>query len=192
MPILPAEPDAFPDGLFDGDAPLPDEAPRQWWVLHTKPRQEKSLGRQLRAGQIPYYLPQVSRRLSIRGRVMTSHVPLFPGYVFLLAGPEERVAALTTSRVVKDLTVADQEGLWRDLRQISRLLRSGAPVTPEDRLAPGMAVEIKSGPLAGLRGTILEAASRRRFVVAVNFIQRGASVLLDDYTLSPVDAVDPP
>ena len=46
-----------------------------------------------------------------------------------------------------------------------------------------MAVEIKSAPLAGLRGTILRTASGQRFVIQVNFIQRGASVLIDDFNL---------
>jgi transcription antitermination factor NusG len=71
------------------------------------------------------------------------------------------------------------------LLRLWRLLASGAPVTPEDRLVPGMTVEITRGPLAGLSGKIVRAASGRRFVVEVHFIQRGASVLLDDFALEP-------
>ena len=190
MPILCAEPDAYPEGLFDEASP--NAGPEQaWWVLHTRPRQEKSLARQLSAGRCPFYLPQVARRLPRRGRILTSHVPLFPGYVFLLADREQRVTALATSRIVRCLPVADQEGMWRDLRHVQRLLHAGVPVTPEDRLAPGMTVEITSGPLAGLRGRIVQTASRRRFVVAVDFIQRGASVLLDDCRLAPAEADAP-
>jgi transcription antitermination factor NusG len=187
MPILQAEPDLFPDNLLTEANP---EAlrERQWWALHVKPRQEKSLARQLFASRIPFYLPLQSRRLLVRGRVMTSRVPLFAGYLFLLGNRDDRVNALATARVVRSLPVADQDGLWRDLRQVHRLIRTGAPVTPEDRLAPGMAVEIRSGPLAGLRGKILEVASRRRFVVEVDFIQRGASVLMDDLCLAPAEA----
>jgi ribosomal protein L24 len=51
---------------------------------------------------------------------------------------------------------------------------------------PGDVVEISSGPLAGLTGTIVRTATARRFVVTVDFIQQGASVLLDDHTLVPV------
>jgi transcriptional antiterminator RfaH len=136
---------------------------------------------------MPFYLPLARRRLRIRGRAVTSFVPLFPGYLFLLGDRDERVAALATRRVVRALDVADQEGLWGDLRQVYRLIASGAPVAPEDRLVPGAAVEIHSGPLAGLRGVIVRAASGHRFVVQVDFIQRGASVLIDEATLTPVD-----
>jgi transcriptional antiterminator RfaH len=79
--------------------------------------------------------------------------------------------------------VADQVGLWHDLRQVRQLIASGAPVTREERLTAGTPVEIHEGPLAGLRGTILRGASGRRFVVQVNFIQQGASVLLHDSCL---------
>jgi len=187
MPILPAEQNCFPESLLAAATP-PEMAGRIWWVLHTRPRQEKSLARQLLASAVPFYLPLVSRRLRVRGRPLTSHMPLFTSYLFLLAARDDRLVALATSRVVRCLPVANQEGLWRDLRQVHLLLRSGVPVTPEERLAPGMLVEIRNGPLAGLKGTILQAASQRRFVVAVDFIQRGASVLLDDCSLVPVEA----
>lgn len=185
MPVLPAEPDLFPESLFT-DAGLPGQGERTWYVLHTKPRQEKSLARYLRERRVSFYLPQVQKRWRLRGRPMTSFMPLFAGYVFLLGNREERVQALTTNRVVRTLDVTNQVRLWDDLRNVQRLIASGEPITPEDQLVPGATVEIKSGPLAGLRGTILRTATGRRFVVQVDFIQRGASVLLDDYTLERI------
>ena len=85
------------------------------------------------------------------------------------------------------LEVADQKTLWDDLTQVHRLINTGAPITPEERLEPGAPVEISRGPLAGLKGRIIRAASGRRFVVQVNFIQRGASVLIDDFNLIAID-----
>lgn len=184
MPILPAEPDLYPDGLFDDDSAT--AAGRSWLVLHTKPRQEKSLARGLRSAGVPFYLPTIRRRSRVRGRVVSAHVPLFAGYLFLLGTREDRLAALTTNRVVRTLPVGDQALLWHDLRQVRRLIVSGAAITPEDRLGPGAAVEVTHGPLAGLRGTIIRTATGRRFVVQVDFIQRGASVLLDDCVLQPI------
>jgi transcriptional antiterminator RfaH len=189
MPMLPPEPSQYPENLFAG--PAADAfGSRVWWVLHTKPRQEKSLARHLHQAAIPFYLPVIARRSVIRGRIFTAHVPLFTGYLFLLGEREERVAALATKRVVQTLDVPGQEGLWRDLMQVSRLIATGAPITPEDRLRPGTLVEIKSGLLAGVRGYILQARSGRKFVVQVDFIQKGASIVLDDYNLVPLE--EPP
>jgi transcriptional antiterminator RfaH len=179
MPLLPAEPSCFPPGLLEGTAE-DVRAGRAWTVLHTKPRQEKSLARRLTKGSVPFYLPTVTRRNRISNRLMTSHVPLFPGYVFLLADPAERLRCLETNCVVRTLPVPDQEGLWQDLTQVERLIASGAPIDAVDNLVPGALVEIRSGPLTGLKGKILREASGNRFVVQVDFIQRGAAVLLSD------------
>jgi transcriptional antiterminator RfaH len=182
MPLLAAEPDLYPPDLFQqGSQSFSHE--EHWWVLHCRPRQEKALARQLREHRVPFYLPIIARRLRIRNRNLTSHVPLFPGYLFMLANREQRTAALTTNRVVHTLQVGDQGKLWSDLCQVQHLIATGAPITPEDRLAPGSAVEIKCGPLAGLKGKILRNATGRRFVVEVDFIQRGASVMLEDHYL---------
>lgn len=187
MPILSAEPDRFPADLFDAAAAGPAAGGRVWWVLHTRPRQEKSLARHLHAGGVPFFLPTVSRRARIRGRVLTSRLPLFTGYVFLHADATGRLAALTSNRVARCLAVPDQRRFWNDLCQVERLLASGAPVTPEERLVVGSPVEITSGPLVGLSGVIVRSATGRRFVVRVDFIQQGASVLIDDFALVPLD-----
>jgi transcriptional antiterminator RfaH len=186
MPLLSAEPCVFPEGLFaDCDPPgLPELGP--WLVLHTRPRQEKSLARELFGKRIPFYLPVAPRRYSQRGRVMTSHLPLFTGYLFLLADPEQRMAALSTQRVARCLPVADQPRLWADLRQVHRLIDSGLPLTPEEALEPGQRVEIVSGPLTGFRGEVVRSASGDRFVVKVDFIHRGASVLCEGMSLRPL------
>jgi hypothetical protein len=50
----------------------------------------------------------------------------------------------------------------------------------------GATVEIRHGALAGLKGKIIRAASGNRFVVQIDFIQQGASVLLDGFCLEAV------
>ena len=72
-------------------------------------------------------------------------------------------------------------------RQVRNLLRSGLEVTPHDLVA-GKEVEITTGPLTGFRGRIVSTASGNRFVVAVDFIQRGASVLCEGMGLRPLPA----
>ena len=183
MPILAAEPAWYPDNLFESSN---DAAPseRRWYVVHTPPRQEKTLARSLRPVGVPFYLPLILKRRRSRSRTLMSYIPLFRGYVFVWADVEERILALKTKRILHQLEVANQEQLWRELRQIERLIATGARITPEDRFAKGMTVTIRSGPLAGMEGTILRSASQRRFVVNIDFIQHGASVLLNDFDLA--------
>ena len=182
MPVLAAEPNVFPLDLFD-DAALATD--RVWRVLHSKPRQEKSLARQLLSAEIPFYLPLIHRRSLRRGRVGESYIPLFAGYVFLKGTKDERYEALKTDRIVRVLEVGNQDLLDRDLRQVHQLIAAGRPITPEDKLGPGMRVRICAGPLLGMEGKILRFGSSRKFVVEVDFIQKGAAVVLDDFCVQP-------
>lgn len=185
MPILAREPCLYPDDLLDADE-LP-RGDRRWWVLHVKPRQEKSLGRDVLAQAIPFYLPLAKQRWRQRGRKMTSYVPLFPGYVFLWGSEEERIRGLQTNRVVRVLTVDDGQGLLHDLLQIQQLIASGAPLTIEERLAPGHRVRVREGSFKGLEGTVLRRRGQTRLVIAVNFLQQGASVEIDDFLLEATE-----
>jgi transcription antitermination factor NusG len=178
MPILPPETYLFPDDLFSRPAP-PADAAERWWALHTRPRAEKTLSRNCLGRHLPFFLPLSRRHTYSRGRTLTSHLPLFPGYLFLLADEAARVEALTTNLVVSCLPVADQAELHADLSGVYRLMAAQLPVDPEDHLPPGTPVEIVRGPLAGLRGKVISQGKHLRFVVEVHFLQRGARVDID-------------
>lgn len=184
MPLLHAEPDIFPPTLLD----VADSPQGEWWVLYTLARKEKQLCRLLLAQQLSFFCPTVDRRYrSPGGRARISHLPLFPNYVFLHGNNEVRYQSVTTGCVSRCLSVAEPDRFVHDLQQIKRLIECGVPLTPEDKLRPGMLVRVKNGPLRGLDGRILENRSGRRLLVAVNFIQRGASVELGDWELEPLD-----
>ena len=185
MPILAPEPSLYPEDLLDGAAC--DPANRQWWVLYTKARQEKAVARELLGFNVPFYLPIVAKTSIWRGRRVRSHVPLFSGYVFLFGSDEERVRALMTNRISRVLTVYDPESLEHDLRQISGLIATKMPLTPEARLVPGDRVRVRYGPFEGLEGTVLRRGGETRLLVSVNFLQQGASVEIDDFMLEPID-----
>ena len=186
MPILAAEPDLHPNDLFDRPE-LGCEENLRWWALYCLARREKQLMRRLRALEVAFYAPVIAKRWrSGAGRVRTSYVPLFAGYVFLYGDAGHRRVAQETSCVSRWLVPPDSAALTRDLVQLHRLIDSGAPLTPESRLGPGMRVRVRSGALAGLEGSVLRRAGETRLLVAVDFLQQGASGLLDDCQLERI------
>lgn len=184
MPILAAEPDCYPHNLLDEVATSAGE--RQWWAVYTKSRQEKSLARQLYGMTIPYYLPLVSKTTRVGTRKVKSHLPVFTGYVFLYGSDEERVQALTTNRISCILPVPEAERMTTDLRNVRALIACGAPLTVEARLQPGQRVRIKGGALMGLEGTIVCRRAETRLLIAVNYLQQGVSIQIDDYMVEPI------
>lgn len=187
MPILERETEIYPgDLLDDGGRDLPSE--RQWWAVYTLSRREKELMRRLLAAEVPFYCPLVARpSRSPSGRVRTSHVPLFSNYVFVFADAAERQETLKTNCVSRCLEVTDGPALARDLGQIRRLIGSGLRLCVEETLVPGMRVRVRSGLLQGQEGTVLRRQGETRLLVAVDFLQQGASVSLNDFDVERLD-----
>ena len=180
MPILAREIDIYPDDLLTTAGQSAGD--QSWWALYTLSRREKELMRRLLAEQIPFYGPLVPKRTkSPAGRVRTAHLPLFSNYVFLYGTNEDRFEAMKSNCISRYVQVVDGEELTRDLKQFRDLIAMDTPLTPESRLVPGQRVRIRSGRFRGFEGTIIRREHEVRLLVAVNFIQQGASLVLDDF-----------
>jgi transcriptional antiterminator RfaH len=185
MPLLAKERCLFPETLLEATDSLPVGS--QWMVLYSKPRQEKSLARDLLRLSVPFYLPLVKKTLQYGRRRMASFAPLFDGYLFMCGSEGQRVASLATNRILRILPVNDSSRLIADLRQIERLIQSNVPLTRESRIHAGMNVRVRNGPFAGIEGVVLRRRGEIRLLVSVNFLQQGASVEIEDFRLEPLD-----
>ena len=76
-----------------------NSADSRWWVLQTRPRMEKCVARKLLLANVSFFLPLHTRRWRTQGRWVTSHLPLFTGYLFLRGESEARLAAMQTNVV---------------------------------------------------------------------------------------------
>ena len=185
MPILGKEPEIFPDDLLSRPETGHEEG-FQWWALYTMSRREKELMRRLRALKLSFYCPIIRHRnRSPSGRIRHSYLPMFSNYVFLYGRPEDRYQAFTTNCISRDIVVEDGIQLTQDLLQIHSLIEAGVPLTPESRLQAGQRVVVRTGAFRGYEGWIVRREGETRLMVAVNFLQQGASLLLDDCEVEP-------
>jgi transcriptional antiterminator RfaH len=184
MPILAAELSVFPHNLLDDFTHESSE--RRWWAVYTRSRMEKSLGRQLLAMKVPFYLPLIPKTTRIAGRAVKSLLPLFGGYLFMYGTDAERVETLATDRVAHMFSSPDVDEMTQDLRSVRALIESGVPLTPEGRLQPGQRVRVKSGLLMGMEGVVLSRRGEERLLVAVNFLQQGVSIQISDYQVESI------
>lgn len=179
MPVLARETDLYPDNLLEPPA-APGSDFGVWQVAHTLPRREKELARRLRRSEVPFYLPLIEQRTRTpAGRKMVSHLPLFPGYVFVHADTDQTIRVLETNCVARLLTVPDSTELLFDLAQIHRLTQSGQPLHREPEFQPGTPVRVVAGPFQGFEGQVLKHQSGDRLLVLVNYLQQGISVSLE-------------
>jgi transcriptional antiterminator RfaH len=184
MPLLELEPFVLPEDLFTN----PDQASPEgtfWWALHTRPRAEKMLARKLHEARHTFFLPLHKKQWRSKGRLRTSHLPLFPGYLFVRGDGGTRDFALATNQVARVLPVTDPAALYTDLGAIHRAMHSGMLMVPEERLQPGTHIEIVAGPLKGIQGTIVQRGKETRFVIEVRLLQQGVSVVVEGWMLQP-------
>lgn len=183
MPILKREPDAYPESIFAINQP--------WWVAHVRSRQEKVLARYLQQHEIPYYLPQMEKRVRRGGRTIVSYLPLFGGYVFFKGGINESARAVRSHLIANLLEPNDQAELTTELHQLHELQVTDRKLVPHPYLGPGDEVMITDGAFKGFRGIVVRERGRERLVVSVSFIRQSVAVEIDREFIRPRATYDP-
>jgi transcriptional antiterminator RfaH len=176
----------FPPDLFDSEEAQVGGDGSFWQVFYTRARHEKVFSRQLAAKSAPHYLPLIERPRVSRSRKLVTQAPLFPGYVFVFwPGPGTfRMATIHVSRILR---VDDPPRLWAELKQVHLLIRSGAPLSVEERLVPGSRVRVRSGALEGTVGVVENRRGKTRLTVAITMLQRAVCVEVDDSALERIE-----
>jgi len=173
---------------FDKSAdPLAPPTDAAWWVLHTRPRQEKAVARDLAALDIRHFLPLVHHVRYYGRRKQRVYLPLFPGYVFLHGSAEQAWTLDRAGRLAQIIEVSDQALLEREIIAIQRVLESGHELDPHPYLHEGMRVEVRSGPLKGVQGVIERKRGKRRLVLQIEVLGVGSSLEIDGSLLEPVE-----
>lgn len=182
IPLSKNPPTRFPE------RPIRD-AEEPWWVAKVKPRQEKALAFDLIKRNVEYYLPmyiKVTRRRD-NNKPRKSIVCLFPGYVSFCADKGTERSIFSTNRVVRLVEVKNQTHFMNQLEQVYHAVELGIPVEPLDTsiLKPGEPVEVVSGPMRGVKGTIFKVHSTHKLIISVDILGK-AAVSVDASLVKPL------
>jgi transcription antitermination factor NusG len=159
----------------------------QWWVAHTKSRNEKALAHDLMAKNISYFLPMTWKVRRQTHRTIKSLLPLFTGYLFFCGDEAARVELLKTNRVANLLDVKNQEVFLRELVRFEQALRAGAPLVPHKYIETGQWCRVIAGPLLGLEGIVVQTRGDTRLVLQIDMLGQAASVEIDMDMIEPVE-----
>ena len=172
VPVAGIVADVVGAGISSGDV-------RKWFVLQTKSRQEKVVCDFFRDRQIEYLLPLVAKTTYYGKRKVKSELPLFPGYVFVRSAIQDAYAADRTNRLVRIIPVFDQARIEEELRSLARALEAQSPFDRHPQLVAGVRVEVKSGPLQGVRGVVESRLKMDRLILQVEILGQAISVEVD-------------
>lgn len=166
-----------------------DLAGRQWYVVHTKPRQELLVAALLEANaELAVYLPQVAQPRKAKA----SRTALFPGYLFVQADLSQAPAsAIDKTPGVVRLVQFDgrpqpvpDATIDRLQERVAEWNRQGG--LPQHPFQPGATVRFTDGPLRGLEG-VFQGPMRptERVHVLLSFLGSLNEVEVDAALLEP-------
>jgi transcription termination/antitermination protein NusG len=159
----------------------------QWWVAHTKSRNEKALAHDLMARNVSYFLPMTWKVRRQSHRTLKSLLPLFTGYLFFCGDDSGRIELLKTNRVANLIEVSDQDSLIRELVRFEQALRAGAPLIPHKYIEKGQSCRVIAGPLLGLEGIVVQTRGNTRLVLQIDMLGQAASVEIAMDMIEPVE-----
>lgn len=135
------------------------------------------------------FLPLIREQRRWGNRTAQVDLPLFAGYIFCRAQRSTMYSILSLPAVVDvvragphPIPAADEE-----IEGLKRAIDGNLHVEPWSYTEVGQPVCIKSGPLAGLRGIVVEARQTQRLVLSVSLLQRSVLVEVDRDTIVMAD-----
>ena len=150
-----------------------------WFVLHTKSRQEKVVAEFLTESGVHHVLPLVSKTTYCGRRKLKSELPLFPGYLFLKGTAHDAFSVDRTRRIVRIITVFDQQRLDSELQSLTLALAADKTFDPHPFLVVGTRVMVKSGPMRGVHGIIESRGNLHRLVLQVEILGQAVSMEIE-------------
>jgi transcription antitermination factor NusG len=162
---------------------------RRWCALHTRARHEKKVLAVCQVRHVPSYLPLYQHRTFSGGRTNTFLLPMFPGYVFAALGSGDLAQLRQTNSVAQKIDTLDEPGLVQDLTQVMTVQLAQVDLQTTVTLQEGQKVQVITGPLAGVYGTVLRQKNRTRLQIVVGAISQAIVIDIQRDHLEPVGAL---
>ena len=152
-----------------------------WYLVHTKPRQEKCALENLHRQGYQCYLPTLPSE-KLRQRLLTvSDEPLFPRYLFVHLGQEDSAKGCAPIRSTKGVSRLVSFGIEParvddSLIELLRTQEASVQAEPERLFKPGERVRLTEMPFADIEGIYKMADGERRVMVLIEILSKPVAV----------------
>jgi transcription antitermination factor NusG len=152
-----------------------------WYALYTRHQHEKSVTDYLSYFGLETFLPLYDVVHQWKDRKKHLSLPLFPCYVFLRGGLENRHRILSAPGVYQIVGTAGQPIVIPavEIAAIQRAVNSSLRVEPHPFLHCGDQVRVRRGPLAGIEGILLRKKNLCRLVLSATLLEKSVAVEVD-------------
>jgi transcriptional antiterminator RfaH len=158
----------------------------QWYVIHTKPRQEQRALENLERQGYRAWLPTIEMERLRRGKLVQVIEPMFSRYLFIqLDKTQSNWSPIrSTLGVNKLVSFGNVPAVVPD--SLIELLRQTDGLQREFLLKEGDAVQFVSGPLRGVEGILQQRDGELRAMVLIELISQPQQVSTRIEDIRPV------
>lgn len=163
-----------------------------WYLIHTKPRQESRAALNLAHQGYQCYLPLMPVERLRQGALNLVLEPLFSRYLFIQLDASQSgqnwSPIRSTKGVTRIVTFGDQPArvpaaIIATLRQQDEALQQ----RPQRRFSPGETLLITQGPFIGIEAVYQMADGERRALVLIDMLSKPVALKIDVTSLRKVD-----
>ena len=161
----------------------------KWYAVHTRSRHEKQVNLFLSERGVETFLPLVHTLSRRRDRKKYVDIPLFPGYLFVFA-EKERLYDVKYTRGVTRIIGTDLGVPTpipdKQILDIKSVMETEVQLDPFPYLKKGRMVRVKSGPLKGMEGILVERKGHYKLVIRIDLLQKGAAAEVYISDIEPI------
>lgn len=163
----------------------------QWYLVHTRPRQERCALENLERQGYPCYLPLFPAERIRQSAVTVAQEPLFPRYLFIQLGQGESAkswAPIRSTKGVSRLVTFGAEPAKVDsgLVDLLRAQEARLQAEPEPLFRPGDRVRLTESPFAGIEGVFQMPQGERRAMVLIEVLSKPVALHVSPASLRKV------
>ncbi len=153
-------------------------SPLKWYVLYTRPKFEGRISEEIGTMHYESYVPVRMVKRQWSDRIKQICEPLFMNYVFVHTDIRYKADILQIPGVVRFVSFQNNPAVLpsEEIQRI-RLIESNCnTLEKESYFTQGERVWVKSGPFAGMEGTLLSSVDSYRFIIRLPLLQQAVSV----------------
>ncbi len=162
----------------------------KWYAIHTRSRHEKQVDLFLSERGVETFLPLVHTLSRRRDRKKYVDIPLFPGYLFVFTEKERLLFDVKYTRGVTRIIGTDLDAPTpipdKQILDIKSIMETEVKLDPFPYLKKGRMVRVKSGPLNGLEGILVERKGHYKLVIRIDLLQKGAAAEVYISDIEPI------
>jgi len=157
----------------------------EWHALWTRSNCEKTVFDRLEPMGYEVFFPRVQAWTRRRGKRQLTHVPMFPGYLFMRHQMDKAThVEVLRSRGLVRILGERWDRLWsipdKEIDAVVKLTNAGVVALPYPYLREGQRMRIQDGPLAGIEGIFVKGKPQKGLLVlSVELLKRSLAIEID-------------